>query len=282
MRKYIISYASKGYYSLQDRFENSVKNTDCKVISYSDRWLKFQAFYKENSEIFKNLRGGGFWLWKPFIIKDILSKMNYGDILFYSDVDAIFLDNINILFDICDKNEILLFKNSNQINAKWTKRDCFVLMGADDKQYHYAPQVNAAFLTVKKTIFTEKLIDEWIHFSCDYRILTDCENEMGYNNLEEFIEHRHDQSILGILACRWNIELYRDPTEFGNMYKKNEYRVMNEYLEHGDYSENLVLSNSNYGTLLSFDGDNLQMKKFRNNIIYKTIRFVKHVLLVLF
>ena len=38
-------------------------------------------------------------------------------------------------------------------------------------------------------------------------------------NFMEFKDHRHDQSVLTILSVKYNFELFRDPTQFGNDFK---------------------------------------------------------------
>lgn len=266
MSNYIISYASIGYYSLQDRLMNSIKLTNIHKYHYTDKWLKSKKIYSENIQIFNQKKGAGYWLWKPFIIKDRLEKMNFGDILFYSDVDAFIIDDLTPLFELCKNKDILLFKNSNQINKDWTKRDCYILMNADDELYYESPQIVAGLIFIKKTIENMKLIDEWVKFACDARILTDKKNELGKENLITFKEHRHDQSILGILAKKHEIELFRDPSEFGNPYKIKNLRVDGEYLENGHYIEERVLLNSEYNQILTFNNDSVQKNSFFNRI----------------
>lgn len=273
MNKYVISYASKGYYSLQNRFEKSLKDRGYSIYSYSDRWLRKQSFYHHNIDILKQPRGGGYWLWKPFIIRDRLQKMNYGDLLFYCDVDAVAVDNLDVLFDLCDKNELLLFQNTFKKNVDWTKRDCFVLMDADNETYYNSYQVIGGMIFIKKTKSNVDFIDLWIKYATDYRILTDSPNELGFDNFDNFIEHRHDQSILGILAKKQNIELFRDPTEYGNPYKYPELRDVEEYLENGNYDDLNVFNNSSYRTVLSLRCSELEKKRK----IDKLLRLLAHL-----
>ena len=40
-------------------------------------------YIKLNERFFKEKRGGGYWLWKPYIIDKCLTEMNNGDWLFY-------------------------------------------------------------------------------------------------------------------------------------------------------------------------------------------------------
>jgi hypothetical protein len=40
-------------------------------------------------------------------------------------------------------------------------------------------------------------------------------NAFDKKNIDGFIEHRHDQSVLGLLAKKWNLTTYPDPSQFG-------------------------------------------------------------------
>lgn len=273
MKKYLISYASRGYYSLQDRFMRSIVSNDYSKYYYTDKWLEKQSFYKENIDVFSLKRGAGYWLWKPYIIKDRLMKMKEGDILLYCDVDILCVNDPAPLFELCEDNEILLFQNTTKINKDWTKRDCFVLMDADNDKYYNSLQVNAAIILIKRTVKSIEFVDNWINYAKDIRILTDTKNTMGLKNSDSFVEHRHDQSILGILAKKHLINLFRDPSEYGNPYKVINLRKTGEYLENGYYDNDNIMNNSMYETIFSFDyQDSLKKMSF----IRRVLRYVNH------
>ena len=48
-----------------------------KVIEYSPEDLD-EEFRRKNEQILKHKRGGGYWLWKPYIIKKTLAEMGGG------------------------------------------------------------------------------------------------------------------------------------------------------------------------------------------------------------
>lgn len=54
-------------------------------------------------------------------------------------------------------------------------------------------------------------------------------NVMGKRNFFGFHFHRHDQSVLSLLAIKHKIVLFRQPTQYGNHYKSGEYRVKGEF-----------------------------------------------------
>jgi len=48
------------------------------------------------------------------------------------------------------------------------------------------------------------------------------DEENGAQQHEEFISHRHDQSIFSVLCKHWGVPAYRVPTQYGeNALEKN-------------------------------------------------------------
>lgn len=217
------------------------------VLSYNDRWLKKTLFYKKNLKILDQKRGAGFWLWKPYVILDAMESLNFGDVLVYTDSGLLFINKINYFDKILCETDIVLFKNDNHINSTWTKRDCFFYMGLDTEEYHNGQQVAATYMLFRKSEYSISFIKEWLFFATDSRIITDSNNECGLNNFNDFIDHRHDQSVLSLLAIKHKLELFRDPSQWGNQYKLATFKVTNEFVHHNYYEEPMV--NSPYPTI---------------------------------
>ena len=79
------------------------------------------------------------------------------------------------------------------------------------------------------------------------QIITDGQNQCDLDNLEGFKEHRHDQSVLSILAIKNEIQLHRDPSQYG-MYWINDTKW----------------KDSNYGTVLRLHRD----RNSRKNLFF--------------
>jgi hypothetical protein len=108
----------------------------------------------------------------------------------------------------------------------WTKRDTFVLMEANNPKFWNAHMFNGAVSLWKKTPKNIKFLEEWKEHCMHPNKLTDMGNLHGPNDIS-FRDHRHDQSILTILATKHNLQLYRDPTQYGEqdpgVYKNSPY-----------------------------------------------------------
>jgi len=109
-------------------------------------------------------------------------------------------------------------------NKYWGKRDVFVLMGMDEPKFWNSPQVEGCFLVLKKTKFSVNFVTEWLEYCCDENIVTDKENTQGKPNFDNFIMHIHDQVVLSLLAAKYELELFRCPSQFGNHKKLLKYR----------------------------------------------------------
>ena len=127
----------------------------------------------------------------------------------YCDAGMYPISDLTPLFELAQEKEIVLFQVHNKKVIDWTNPRCIELMGCNERileleQVCGAPQ---AYKRSEKSIFFLK------------NLLSHCENrelinDFGNNN------HRHDQSILSILAHQRSIEVHRDPSQWGNNYPR--------------------------------------------------------------
>lgn len=97
----------------------------------------------------------------------------------------------------------------------WTKRDTLIIMGVDHPSFYNSSAGVASYLVVRKSAMSVAFVSEWLEYAQDSRALTDDGNVLGLPNYEGFREHRHDQSILGLLAKKRNLTIYPDPSQWG-------------------------------------------------------------------
>ena len=209
-----------------------------KVLEYSPEDLD-EDFRRRNRQILKIQKGGGYWVWKPYVIKKTLEWMDEGDFLFYADASAIFTGPVGPLIEVMrQKNqdvlpislrheykslwEVIRMRNQDlppyearcwgesvgERERCWTKRDTFTLMGCDAAQYLDTKQINAARHLWRKTGFSMNLVNEWLSYAQDERIITDMPNQLGKENYPEFRAHRHDQSIWSLLCKKHRLQVH--------------------------------------------------------------------------
>lgn len=231
----LLSFSTNEFITNQEKLTKSAHDTNGfdEILFWKDTSFVNTEYYKNHSSIFKNIRGFGYYIWKPFIIYNELLKCDYGDYVVYSDCGkgngSSINKNISPLITWCENhnNGLLagLYYPLSKSNSKWTKRDCFHLMECDSYEYIEHCQVMGGRSVWKKTEFNMNLIVEWIKMCVDPRISTDYENTCGLQNYDDFIDHRHDQSIITNLVLKNKIKCFGTPDEqaldFDNLIDKS-------------------------------------------------------------
>lgn len=223
-KRYLVNYADQAFYKAQRHNAATglaVGGFDSAAMMGRGHLKRDAAFIARCRHILDQSRGAGYWLWKPYIVLMMLRRhLKDGDLLFYCDSGAAFVHPADPVFDQCRQRRdlpLLLFTLQDEHqNRVWTKRDCFHYMGLDAPAYTDAPQVLASFVVCEKTSSVVDFIAEWLRLAEDERLLTDLPNACGLPNYPEFRDHRHDQSILSLLARREGVALMPDISQWGD------------------------------------------------------------------
>ena len=118
-----------------------------------------KTFKTKHPEVCPDVRGFGYWVWKPQIILQTLTKMDDGDVLLYADAGC-------------------------HLNSKAIKR--FI-------DYTNQVRINQSGFLVFCSV-----INRWLQVMTEYPNLID-DSPSRSPNLSGFREHRHDQSVFSIL-----------------------------------------------------------------------------------
>ena len=207
---HLISFASERYENSIKRLHNQAINTNWfkTITMYSDKDIDY-IFKKKHSDIFKNKRGYGYWIWKNYFIKKKLNEIQYDDILIY--IDAGFTININgkdrffeyiELINNSDYN-ILSFQLNENENV-WTINEIFNLFNISDKDEIYSSkQLVGGLRFFKKTENSINLLNTLTEIIYNNSLLiTDKYNSKQNNNF--FKDNRHDQSISSVFYKKHN------------------------------------------------------------------------------
>jgi hypothetical protein len=267
----LVTYYTKPFYASKNRLIKSAKKINIRNIKvYNDIWLRNQNFYHDNIEILSQPRGAGYWLWKPYIILKELKNLTEDDFLIYSDAGIEFTDKIDSLLPYVNKNNGFgLFCVHGYRNIEYTKHDCFKIMNCDEEKYWNGKKIMAGFNIFKKNNETINFVTEWLQYATNKFVITDLENVYS-TNYPEFIDHRHDQSILSLLTIKYGLKSFRDPSQWGNPWKSINLRVYGEFIEVPYSSE--PWDEYNYSTLINIhrERNNLNpIDKLRFYIIQK-------------
>lgn len=203
MKRYFINYASNGFLNSQKIGLDSAKSFGFDVQGYSPDDID-EEFKIKNSEILTSKRGGGYWLWKPYIILKKLNEINHGDYLVYMDSGAKIIKNVDNILRMIDHKGMLNF-SMVQKTSKWTKGDCFFHINEKNiDDYKDSNQMQATYLFFRKNDICVNFVKKWLDLCTIPSLIMDTPNMMA-SNYSDFIDHRHDQAILSLLVYNENM-----------------------------------------------------------------------------
>jgi len=218
-KKVFLTYGDKHFINSRQRIINEAKQLDL----FTDYIMETEDIFNESefkeqltNERFKQVayskRGGGYWIWKPYIIHKHLSNLNEGDILVYSDAGCQITNNIhtvNSFNDIFHKIQnsninMLLNKLPNEYTERdWTKGDVLDYYNVyNNNKIIEDKQLEANRIILIKNKETMNIIKQWWDIAKNRPDFFD-DSKSNLPNKNGFKEHRHDQSNISIL-CKLN------------------------------------------------------------------------------
>jgi hypothetical protein len=189
-------------------FKNIFLLTDSDLVGMPEEDLEF---------IRSNKRGYGYWIWKPYLIRRVLSRVSENSILIYADAGcklesgAIGRLREYIRMVREHKSKMLTFQMGLK-ECIWTKMDTLNELGFISDGELNSGQVISGIILMENNEKVRGLIDEWYRVSrmYNYHLLDDSESRLM--NAMGFMENRHDQSIFSILVKKNGIQMIGDET----------------------------------------------------------------------
>lgn len=212
---HFITYGTNQFLPLANDLSNQAAKQFKHATVYSSGDID-DDFRKANENILSRSRGDGYWLWKPHLISKALANMKRGDILVYCDarynlsgdlfskVKDHFIKNKGSYAYVLKDHHFALNHRFNEV--AFSKGDSFARIGIDMKKMSDPLQAWAGFIALRKCNESCSLVREWLKYGQDPQIITD--DASIVSNHENFIENRHDQTVLSLLCKKKNIRLY--------------------------------------------------------------------------
>lgn len=262
-----VNYADKKFKRAQQLNSRTARQWGAdSVISYGPEDID-AAFRAKNHAILDAPRGGGYYLWKPYVYRKAYDELGEGDYLVYIDAGAVYINNIQYLIDCMEreKTSVMIFSlEQERIEKGNTKRDAFVLTDCDKPQYTDTPQSVGGYFVCKKAPEVEAYLDEVLHYAQDIRIISDNPNVMGFPNYKEFTDHRHDQSVISLMSKKHGFKRFRDPSQFG---LTNRYEA--EVEQRSTYPQIVDSHRLNAGSLLEIRIRRVKIIRFLSGLAKK-------------
>jgi len=192
--------------------------------------------------------GGGYWLWKPYIIWKTLQDYGNDAIVVYVDAGCSLspCDDWNFYLKKMDYYDTIVFKykdnfdygwkdhfrcDSPQIKF-WTKKNTLIYFDSlyHNEKWRNCNKIWAGFIIAKNN--RNKLIEQWLDISLLYpQLVINPIGEEIENQYIFFSTHRHDQSILTPLAYYFHntdqsVFVLDETAESGILQEQNNIAVL--------------------------------------------------------
>jgi hypothetical protein len=219
----LLTYATPEYLHQQRAVVSSARRAGFTDSFAWDRSMLEQTdFYAEHRDVLDRNKGGGLWLWKPYLIDRELQRLAPGDFLIYSDCGypwrpLVIRKSLEPLLQWCatENGGVLpgVYVPKHGPNRKWTKHECFVATQCDSEFYWRQPQIQATFSVWQKCALAEGFAAEWLRWCVQPMALSDEKLLPAVREYPDFVDHRYDQSILTNLALMRGIGCFGGPDE---------------------------------------------------------------------
>lgn len=214
---FVVSYANGGIHATNQESLGATAN----ALGYSH--VKYNPsmiadFIARHPEHFRHQRGAGYWLWKPEIMIRELERMPDNKVLLYVDAGTHLLSRVDPLLQQYPDKQLFVFEPDNDWRVKaFTKRDLLLHLGVDTPEMTDTKQIEAGLIIARKGALP--IIRKWLEIASDPHMIDDSPSRAS--EYPEFVEHRHDQAILDILAKQDDrVLILQDKAELVNHHRR--------------------------------------------------------------
>jgi len=207
-----ISYGNETFKGARDRIKKQAEamgifNGTIRIYSPEDLTEEFKATV---GPTLQEPRGGGYWLWKPYIINDMLNQLKEDDILVYADagcdLNPAGVPRLNEYVKMISKDSgkcVLAMSLEKEFpENNWTTSAIFDHFGIPPENARaISAQVVTGASIYRKCKESMALVSAWLKTAMENpELFTDKFNEEAKVRRPAFTENRHNQSIFSVLV----------------------------------------------------------------------------------
>lgn len=225
MKIHLVTYGDINYRSQRENFRDSAKRSGFfdEIIIFTEQDLD-KDFRTQFQEVFKCRRGGGYWIWKPYIIKKALDQIAQDDVLIYCDAGCMINANGRLRYEqyladvVSDSRGVAAFQLRFP-EYEYTKKEIFEYFDATEDLMDSKQNLSGIIL-LRKSPHAQLIIDSWLQAVYDdVWLFTDL---LQLPQHQDFIENRHDQSIWSMLVKIHGAVQIPDETYFLDFENEND------------------------------------------------------------
>lgn len=186
---------------------NIFSDLDC--FDFSKELLSHRLFMEST-------RAYGFWIWKSFLVSELMSRLPEDDVICYADLGCTFningKDRLNEYYSIVMEKGSLCF-DIFHLEKEYTKSDTYLRVFPQDNTHNNTGQRCSTTFLLKNNSLNRDIMNEFKSISIEgnYHFIDNSES-MAPNDKEYKGEHRYDQSIFSLLSKKYNLHCIPDET----------------------------------------------------------------------
>jgi hypothetical protein len=204
-RKVAITFGDDNYRTQRDNLARELRALEMfdlvRVYTPGSLSVEFRDFLAP----YRNHRGAGFFLWKPFICLEAARNMSDGEYLVYIDAGCSVRPEYRARFDDyfdmarTSPSGILCFQMGHLPEQDWAKGDIFAHLGLESNGPEATSgQMIGTFWVLHLNPRSRQLLADWYDIARHHtHLFTDTTGTLP--NAPSFKENRHDQSVWSLL-----------------------------------------------------------------------------------
>ncbi|MCC8423668.1 hypothetical protein [Mucilaginibacter sp. UR6-11] len=218
MKTYLVTYGDKQYTHQRELLKIMAEVSgffdEVHVFTPQDLDPQFKHHFRD---ILNCPRGGGYWIWKPWLMHKMFNVLHNDDMLVYCDAGCTINSHGKERFKqylelVSDSDTGSLGFELPHKEIEYTKQEVIEYFNASDEILK-SDQLMATSVILKKCGHADFLIEKWYQTLLEKpSLFTDAKDLTIQNN--QFIDHRHDQSVFSVIRKIYGSEVIPDDTYF--------------------------------------------------------------------
>jgi len=163
-----------------------------------------------HASVLSQRRGGGWWLWKPYLIlrtlRDDRVPWHTGVVLWLDAGNFYAGDPRPVVAEALRGSDVAAMRLKCCIESDWTSAVALEKLGGSGFAIADTPQLGAYFLILRKTTKALAFVEEWLMRAEDPDILLEAGGEANLLSAPSYQRHMADQSIFSVLFKQYGFE----------------------------------------------------------------------------
>ena len=207
-RRVFVTFADARLDKTLRRIRREARRMGCfdEIHALTERDLEATFRGRFADKLRPEVRGFGYWVWKPEVILRQLERLREGEGLLYVDAGCHLnpkgLGRLEDYFAMAARapTGIVATRLDDYVDRNWTKGDLIDRLGVRDRaDLLDSPTIQSGTLFIRKCPEAERFLRRWAGlWDEDFALMDDTPSRSP--NAPAFREHRHDQSAFSLLA----------------------------------------------------------------------------------